>query len=244
MIYIGLNENKKTEIVQDYIDANNIEKVFVVGKEIDGDFGVPLDYVNYAHCIDYVNYYRFLQGIDSNSLFIFNDAMQTRNRSGLNYNCCRRYAQQTSHRLIFSPLPLIDDKNDFLILWDLTQKNPFLRQLWEEIESFVGVEFSDDVMPKIEVVYSELTDEQLAQYAKIKEEAIAEVKRDASIIPSRLLRFSEKMNAKNTKQKFDSKIKIKSRMRICVNQTGVDKYYEQYLQQIVKEIENVKLKIQ
>lgn len=244
MIYCGADNLTKISLIQKKIKENNCTKIFVVGEDFDFDFGIPIDVVSFQDCIKYVHFYRFLGGIDANSLFIMNEAMQSNNRYILNYNCIRRYARQTSHRLIFQGLPLIDDRKDFMILWDMIQPNPFMKEAYDDIDKFSFVTFYD-INPKIEIVENKLNENQMEKYFSFKEECIsvATEKRKPYLIPKKLLTFSEKMNEKNLKTKFDTKNKLKKEMKICVNQTRVDKYFFEKLNKAVKEIEYVKEKI-
>lgn len=151
--------------------------------------------------------------------------------------------QQTSKKLVFEQFPLISEKEDFMILWDMDQPNPFLKDKYEYVEKFKNT-FFENVIPEINVVESELNEAQKQKYQEVKAEAIAAVKKNAEIIPNRLLKFSETQNEKNENQIFDSKKSLKIKMNICVNQSGVDQYFYNELQRIVQEIKYVCQKVQ
>jgi len=242
MIYCGADKLTKRKLIRNSIKKNKCSKIYVVGDELEFDFGIPVDVVSFKDCIMYVHYYRFLSGIDGNSLFVMNNAMKSSNRYALNYNCIRKYAQQTPHRLIFQEFPIIEERKDFMILWDMIQPNPFLKEAYEDVRHFSKVKFFD-VLPKIEVVQSEMNEEQMKKYFELKEKSIAAVKQNADIIPNRLLKYSEQINEKNLGIKFDTKKSLKKEMKICVNQSGVDQYFYEQIKNRIKEIEYVAEKI-
>lgn len=236
MIHIG--HVFKEKIIADKIEECGAEKLVILGDPIPD---LPIaDCVSFNDSIQYVHYYRLLQKIDAKTLVVWNHFFRTTNRYALNYNCARRYFQQTPNRLIFEPLPLREHKEDFMILWDMAQPNPFLKMPYESVEKFSGVHFDKCCKPYFAVEFVYLPESSLAKYAKLKAATIAAVKKDPDIIPRRLLKFSEAENERITGRKFDSKAELKPyKMHISVNQTGVDEYYLKRLSEKNSDIEEI-----
>lgn len=240
-IYLGTCD-ASYEISQN-IASFGVERVFVVGDDIEIDTKVPVERITYAQSIEYRYYYSWLQRIGPASLLVWNNAMRTVKRYDLHYNCMRKYMQQAGHRLIFERLPIRKSREDFMILWDMMQNNPYLREPYDEV-SFTGIDISmRDVAVNVEEVRVELTGEELEQYAAEKERIIAGVKKDTNVVPRRLLKFCEALAAKHADGKFDSKRLIKPLMRVTVTQTGVDTYYMGEIASYIQELNHVLEKI-
>lgn len=230
-IYIG--EHDKSKIVNEYLADNDIEKVYIIGDDLDIDFGNK-EHIKFADTIMYKYFYRLLQEINKKSLIILNECLKKQNRYDLTYNCIRRYVLQTDHRLIFNYYPLIKSQEDFMTLYDMLQNNPFLKEPYKYITKFENVEVGNVVFEvnKTDIV---LPSECEAEYEEEKESLIKRVNKDPDIIPRGLLRFSEKKKPKG----YDSLSKIKPVMNVAVSQLKVDKYYYGELLNFRKELEDV-----
>lgn len=234
-IYIG--EYDKTKIVNEYISENKIDKVYIIGDDISIDFENK-ENIKFSDTIMYKYFYRLLQEINKDSLIVLNECLKKQNRYDLTYNCIRRYMLQTDHRLIFNYFPIVKEQEDFMILYDMLQNNPFLKEPYKYITEFENVEVSKVVFDvnKTDVV---LPDECEAEYEREKENLIGKVNKDPDIIPRGLLRFSEKKKPKN----YDSLAKIKPVMNVAVSQLKVDAYYYNELLNFRKELTDVLQKI-
>lgn len=230
-IYIG--EHDKAKIVNEYLAANDIEKVYIIGDDLDIDFENK-ETIKFADTIMYKYFYRLLQEINKRSLIILNECLKKQNRYDLTYNCIRRYVLQTDHRLIFNYYPLIKSQEDFMTLYDMLQNNPFLKEPYKYISKFENVEVGKVVFEvnKTDIV---LPAECEAEYEAEKESLIKRVKKDPDIIPRGLLKFSEKKKPKG----YDSLSKIKPIMNVAVSQLKVDTYYYGELLNFRKELEDV-----
>ena len=230
-IYIG--EYDKSKIVNEYISNNKIDKVYIIGDDISIDFENK-ENIKFSDTIMYKYFYRLLQEINKNSLIVLNECLKKQNRYDLTYNCIRRYVLQTEHRLIFNYFPIIKEQDDFMILYDMLQNNPFLKEPYKYITKFENVEVGKVVFEvnKTDVV---LPDECEAEYEHEKEAVIGQVNKDPDIIPRRLLKFSEKHKPKN----YDSLAKIKQVMNVAVSQLKVDTYYYNELLNFRKELTDV-----
>jgi hypothetical protein len=123
MIYIGLKDNAKRREIAAYVQKHGIKKVFVFYPE-----KFPLNYkearhIEYKEIIMYRTFYPLLEEIGQDSLLVFNEVMRTQKRGDLTYNCAHHYCNQTPHKLVFQNFPFIEDKNDFMILLDLLDKD-------------------------------------------------------------------------------------------------------------------------
>ena len=234
MIYFG--EQDKIKIIKKVIAAKNPKGVFVIGEDIDiGEH----QHISYADTILYKFYYDLQAKISADSLVIFNEAMVSKNRYQLNYNCMRKYVLARPHRLIFQYYPIKQKAEDVMILFDLDSDSPFLKQRYEDVNLFADV---GNMLFDWNVENVVLSDKDLELYYKEKDKIIASVKQDPDVIPRRLLKFSEKLNEKYCGAK-DRKDIIKPVMNIGLNQTGVDDYYFNEMLNFKKEVENVANKI-
>lgn len=128
MIRVGLGQEEKQKVLDDYLAKHDIRKVFVLYfKKFKPEFNIPVDheYVEYSDIIMYKFFYRLLEEITNDCLIIVDECMRTQNRSELTYNCAHHYLNQTEHKIIFEHFPFIEDRNDFLILLDFQNKGKY-----------------------------------------------------------------------------------------------------------------------
>ncbi len=128
MIRIGLNNKEKQKVLSSYLSNNKIKKIFVMYyKDFKPvfDVNVELEYLEYSDIIEYPPFYRLLEEIDDNCLLVFDECMRTQNRSDLTYNCAHHYLNQTPHRIVFEFFPIIESKNNFMILLDFENKDKY-----------------------------------------------------------------------------------------------------------------------
>lgn len=237
MIYIG--EWDRVAIIQEYIAAHDIHKIYVIGDEMEIDTIIPTEHIQFPDVIRYVFYYRLLQEVNQNSLIVLNECLKKRNRYDLAYNCIKKYLLQTEHRLVFNYFPIIREEADFMILYDMIQNNPFLKESYKYVTRFEGVKVGK-VRFDVELVDIPTDAEILEAYEAEKEKVIASVNKDPDIIPRRLLKFSEKYKPKG----FDRLDKIKPFMRVAVSGLKVDQYYFVELMKFKEELGNVLQRIQ
>ena len=238
-IFIG--EIDKQKIINDFLKNNEINKIFVIGDELDINFENK-EYIKFIDVIKYKYYFHLLQEINKKSLVILNECLKKKNRYELSYNCIRHYCKQSGNVIIFNFLPLINKEKEFAILYDMIQINPFWKGKYEYITDFSNV-FCGEINFDFNVTEIKIDEHCLDLYEKEKEKLFLQVKRDVEIVPRRLLKFSEKINKKYVKD-FDSMQNKKIKMNIVVNQLNVDKWYYNDLLRWKGEIENVRNKIQ
>lgn len=239
MIFIG--ECDKQAIISDYISKNEISKIFVIGSDL--PFKVDnAEHIKFSDVIMYKFFYRLLQEVSTSTLIILNECLRKTNRYDLSYNCIRRYALQTQHRLIFNYFPIIKNKEDFMILWDLNQQNPFLKESYKYSLQFYGV-FVGSISTELTINKIPIDDKVIFMYECEKEKIINSINKDPDIVPRRLLKFSEKY--KNSKiPGLDSLSKIKPIMNVGVTDLKVDKYYLSLIYKFKEEMNDVVEKIQ
>lgn len=234
MAKIYLGEQNKIAIIQEFLKCHTISKIFIIGDNIEYDFGITTENIKFSDTIMYKYFYRWLQEINPNSLIILNECLKKQDRHDLAYNCIRRYVLQTPNRIIFNYYPIIKKQEDFMILYDMIQNNPFLKDSYRYITHFDDVQIGN-IQFELNITNLELPDIILNQYEIEKVKIINEVNKDPDIIPRRLLKFSEKIKPKG----FDSLNKIKPKMNICVSNLKVDKYYYNELLKFKEELDNV-----
>lgn len=133
MIYLGLNKLQKPPLIDDYCSRNAITKVVILGPD-KFRFNHNLDNaedIDWPEIIMYRTFYRLLQEIDYNTLIVVNECLRTQNRHDLTYNCIRQFLNQTEHQLIFQWLPIIDDKQDFMVLFDFDTRSRWKREKFD-----------------------------------------------------------------------------------------------------------------
>lgn len=188
MFYIG--DWDKQKIITHYIENNDVRKVLVIHSERlkqQYDIPVPHEYIEYHQTIMYKNYYRLLQWIDKYTLIITDNLLITRQRYQLEYNCINNYINQTPHRLVFSYLPFIEDKDDFMILLDFYNKNlykgePFRWDYLKDVHLFIK-----PVHLTFNFIDTPVSEKDRAAYEAKKEKMFAEIGlRDPDTIPRNL----------------------------------------------------------
>lgn len=130
MIHLGVSTESKSGIIERYCAENAIEKVVILTPE-KFRFGCHIEtkeYVEYDEIILYKFFYRLLSEINNKTLVVVNECMRTQNRNDLTYNCIRHYLNQTNHQLIFQYLPIIENMEDFMILFDFDTKSQWKRE--------------------------------------------------------------------------------------------------------------------
>lgn len=207
------------------IKAVDCQNVKVIGDPL-GDY----ENITYKDGIQYKYYYKWLQELNPSSLLVVNNCLKSTVRGCLEYNCIRHYCKQAGNVLVFNDLPLINAKEDFYILYDFIQPNPWNK---EEYSAFAGVEC--DYNFNLQVKRITTTDAQKAKYEELKRKTAAEVKKDPYIIPRRLLKYAESLKPAG----FDSLSEFKENMRVCVSDLKVDEYFFNELQRKIKEAEDL-----
>lgn len=128
MIRIGLSAREKQKEINSYMADHEIKKIFCFyfkGFPVKYKVDVDIEYVEYADIEMYKFFYRLLEEINGNSLIIMDGCMRAQNRSELIYNCAHHYLNQTPHKIIFEFFPIIDTKDDFMILLDFENKDKY-----------------------------------------------------------------------------------------------------------------------
>lgn len=238
MAKIYLGEQNKIKIIEDYIKENNIKNVFIIGDNLNIANEM---YVPFKEVIMYKWFYPLLQSIQKDSLVVLNNILKKRQRNCLEYNCIRHYCENTNHILVFNYYPIIEEKEDFMILYDMIQENPFLKEDYKYIIKFKNV-ILGNINTKYQVQNIIVDKTFFERYEKLKNDTINSVKKDPDIIPQRLLKLSETESKKQVKD-FDKLTDRKPNMKLVANNSKVDKYFfEKYLKWR-ESVEDVKSKI-
>lgn len=190
MIRIGLSAREKQKVINDYLESHDIKKIYCFYfKKFPIKFNVPVDieYIEYADIEMYKYFYRLLEEINENSLIVINECMRTQNRSELIYNCAHHYLNQTPHRIIFEFFPIIEDKNDFMILLDFENKGKYKGKSFD----YVFLQNEDiKIKPfkvKLEPILIEISSKDQERYEKKKEQLFANLgEKDPETVPRNL----------------------------------------------------------
>ncbi|PRR85511.1 hypothetical protein [Clostridium luticellarii] len=172
IIRIGLSKIQKRKLVVDYVKENNIKKVFCFYfKSFKPSYNVSceIEYIEYADIEMYKYFYRLLEEIDDTSLIVMDGCLRTQNRSELIYNCAHHYLNQTEHHIIFELFPIIDTKEDFMILLDFDHPNKYKGRSFD----YIYLQQEDvKIRPykvKMNVINVPITDKEKQKYEKKKE---------------------------------------------------------------------------
>lgn len=200
MIRIGLGERQKQKVVREYLKSHEIRKIFCFYYEkfplqIKADCEV--EYVEYADIEMYKYFYRLLEEIDDKVLLVFNECMRTQNRSELIYNCAHHYCNQTPHKIVFEYFPIIEDKNDFMILLDFINKGKY------KGKSFDYMFLQDEdikIRPRkirFDSISVDVTEKDKARYEEYKEKLFANLgNKNPDTIPRNLQIFAGNLKKK------------------------------------------------
>lgn len=230
-IYVG--EWNKIELIP------KNRNIYIIGDEIKGIEAA--ERISYADTVLYKFFFPWLTKLEPGTCtLILNNCFLSRKRHNLNYNCIRHYCKKIKPEniIIFSDYPFIDEKNDFLTLWDMIQIDPFSRiQSVDDID-FCNCYFNSKIEIKSETKI-DFPEKIVAQYEIIKAEAIGDQRFRRSpdspdMIPKHLLRWTEKQKAKFAKLKFDFLDSMKPEMNIAISQLPVDKYFFQKLKEKIE----------
>jgi hypothetical protein len=133
MMCIGsYTTTEKEGVVQAYCEARNISHVVIISPDGCDVLSVDeADQVEYSDTIEYATFYRLLEQINNDTLVVVNECLRTQNRYDLTYNCIRNFLNQTTHQIIFNTFPQIDDKEDFMILFDFDTQSRWKRRKFD-----------------------------------------------------------------------------------------------------------------
>lgn len=200
MIRIGLNLREKQNEIDKYLQTNKIKKIYCFYfKKFPVKFKstIDIEYIEYSDIEMYKFFYRLLGEIDETSLIVINECMRTQNRSELIYNCAHHYLNQTPHRIIFEFFPIIEDKNDFMILLDFENKGKFKGKSFD----YIFLQNEDiKIKPfrvKMETINIEITEKNIEQYDKKKNQLFDNLgNKDPNTIPRNLQLFAGDLKKK------------------------------------------------
>lgn len=207
MIYLGHTPDAKAKIIQDFAKAHDLKKI-VICSPAKFDFSltgvdVPVQWVDWPQIIKYVVFNPLLQTIDQRTLVVVNECLRLKNRNDLTYNCMRHYINQAGHVMVFNWLPMIEDIEDFMILFDFDTKSKWKRE-----------KFNPELLPECQlriikrtpsfndVVFS-TSDATKAKYQAEKAKLIADIEehsRDPSMLPRHLHLVAGKERLEHTDQ--------------------------------------------
>lgn len=193
MIHLGLTPEQKVARIADYCRQHDIQKTVILSP---AKFALACDLPNteqveWAEIILYRFFYRLLQEIDGRTLVVVNECLRTQNRYDLTYNCIRHYLNQAGHQLVFQWLPLIDDLQDFMILFDFDTRSRWKR---ERFDSDLLAECTLEVSPhapRLQALPVATDAKTQAAYAANKAKLLSELgNRDPHTLPRNLYLMS------------------------------------------------------
>lgn len=200
MIRIGLNSRDKQKVVDVCLQTNEIKKIYCFYfKKFPVKYNVPveIEYIEYADIEMYKFFYRLLEEINDKSLIIMDECMRTQNHSELIYNCAHHYLNQTPHRIIFEFFPIIEDKNDFMILLDFENKGKYKGKSFDY--AFLQVE-DIQIKPfrvKMDTINVEITDKDKERYEKMRDQLFDDLgEKDPETVPRNLQLFAGDLKKK------------------------------------------------
>lgn len=200
MIRIGLSHRQKQKEINAYLAKHNIKKIFCFYfKKFPVKYKVDceIEYIEYADIEMYKYFYRLLEEIDDSSLIVIDGCLRTQNRSELIYNCAHHYLGQTPHRIIFEFFPIIDTKDDFMILLDFENKGKYKGKSFD----YIYLQKEDiKIRPrkiKLVPINVEITEKDAERYEKKKEKLFDNLgDKDPDTIPRNLQLFAGNLKKK------------------------------------------------
>lgn len=191
MIRIGLNLNQKQCEINDYLAKTpEIKKIKIFYFKTPTEYVLPgynVEYIEWSDIIMYKFFYRLLEEIHGDTLIVVDELMRTQNRSDLTYNCAHHYLNQTPHKIIFEYFPIIEQKEDFMILLNFENKDKYKGKgfQYEFLKEEDIKMISRNV--ELEVIDVETTAKEIELYEKKKENLFANLgNKDPDIIPRNL----------------------------------------------------------
>ncbi|MBS1369806.1 MAG: hypothetical protein HPZ91_07615 [Lentisphaeria bacterium] len=190
MICLGFDHQQKQELIRRKCEEHGVRKVYVFYGKARPEYDLPCEteYRSWDDVILYKYFYRLLGEIDKSGLIVADEMMRTQNRNSLTYNCMHHYLNQCGVRLVFEYFPLVEDRENFMILADFEDKarmrrKPFSPELFRDVT--VEIVRRDY---RIKPVPVELTDADRQKYADEKEKlfAGAESIKDPECLPRRM----------------------------------------------------------
>lgn len=200
MIRIGLGPREKQKEIDVYLQNEDIKKVFCFywkGFPVKYKTAIEIEYIEYSDIEMYKYFYRLLEEINESSLIIMDGCMRTQNRSELTYNCAHHYLGQTPHRIIFEFFPIIESKNDFMILLDFENKGKYKGKSFD----YVFLQNEDiRIKPfkvKLDTINVDIADSDKEKYEKKKDQLFATLgEKDPDTIPRNLQLLAGDMKKK------------------------------------------------
>lgn len=194
MIYLGLSNKEKATAIERYCEEYNIQKIFVLAPaKFKTAFDGNIEHVEWAEIIQYKFFYRLLQEIGRDTLVVIDECLRTQNRHDLTYNCVRHFLNQTTHKLIFQYLPIIQHAEDFMVLFDFETRSKWKREKISRgllCEAEISVLEQPIMLKPIAIQTDEATK---AYYTKEKERLIRSLGlKDPHTIPRNLYLLSGK----------------------------------------------------
>ncbi|NCG67765.1 hypothetical protein GWJ21_07330 [Bacillus coagulans] len=172
MIRIGFTHRQKQKIISDYLAEHDINKIYCFyfkGFPYKYKADVDIEYYEFDDIIMYKYFYPLLEKIDDKSLIIMDEIMRTQNRNSLTYNCAHKYLNQTPHRIIFEYFPIIEAKDDFMILLDFENRNKYNGKGFD----YIYLQDEDVLMyprkVKLNIMPVDVSDGEKEKYEKRKE---------------------------------------------------------------------------
>ena len=216
--------------------------IYIIGEPIEDI--EPAERISYAETVLYKFFFPWLTKLEPDTCtLILNNCFHSRKRHNLEYNCIRHYCKKIKPEnvIVFSDYPFVEIKNDFLILWDMIQTDPFNRTQSIDDIDFCNCFFNSKIEIKSETKI-EFQEKALVEYTFMKLNALKDPKfrktpDSPDLIPKHLLRWSEKQKSKFAKKKFDSLDSMRPEMNIAVSQLPVDQYFFKKLQEKIDLIE-------
>ncbi len=201
VIRIGLGQREKQRVIDDYLSDKNIKKVFCFYfKDFSAKYKAAhdIEYIEYADIEMYKFFYRLLEEIGSDSLIIMDECMRTQNRSELIYNCAHHYLNQTPHKIIFEHFPIIDTKDDLMILLDFENKGKYKGKSFD----YIFLQQEDiKIKPhklRMDLLPVEITESDKAKYNAKKENLFDKLgNKDPDTIPRTLQLFAGDLKKKS-----------------------------------------------
>ena len=217
MLYLGLLDNQKIDIINRYVTEKNIKKV-IFFSPVDFDdslINCEVETFGFSDCCTIRSddkhkeptWYRLCSEINAGYLIVCNEFMRTAHRGHVSYNALHSYQLRTPHRLVFNYLPVLESVDDLAILFRLSTTH-----------NTKGLQLSEIEIPPLELErrhveirpFSAMTPKVFEfKHEEVKNKLIAEaessVNFDPENIPRRLYKAFDKNRLKAIPKCFEGR---------------------------------------
>lgn len=192
LIYIGLDEDEKLAAIKQYLDKNEITNIvyfYPCGmRPMDlSCLGIEVEYRTFWDIIRYVFNTPLLENVNEKYLVIYDEMLRVKGRRDLTYNTTHHVANQAGYVITFNRFPIISDKEDWMILVDLSLPNKWSMQKYSRSYIDLPEVYIKPVEVDFDIIKVKISNEDKKRYEEMKCELFDQLgKKDPDTVPRTL----------------------------------------------------------